>query len=226
MKNIHNLKRLCQNAGTTSSLLFAQHAHILTGAVPSVPPLSGRTINRLPSRCIIHDVRVGSLFVSIGAGILFISLSILQAFRIPFAVTLQGNCSSTAKVLQQHCKGSAVVLQKRCSNTAEEVRQYCKVMATWQSNSPPINRLRRHYRKLAVPPQAAVCISAPVAGDVFWGINGCAAPATPLSSPPPYVWPKRSSRRCRPPGGCRRRKDGHSRAPLSAGAPLPDSCPA
>ena len=184
MKNIHNLKRLCQNAGTTSSLLFAQHAHILTGVVPSVPPLSGRTINRLPSRCIIHDVRVGSLFVSIGAGILFISLSILQAFRIPFAVTLQGNCSSTAKVLQRHCKFPAV------------------------------------------PPQVAVCISAPVAGDVFWGINGCAAPATPLSSPPPYVWPKRSSRRCRPPGGCRRRRDGHSRAPLSAGAPLPDSCPA
>lgn len=135
-------------------------------------------------------------------------------------------CKLSALLWQWHCKGVAAALQRQCSDTAIKVQQYCKVMATWQSNSPPIKRLRRHYRKLAVSPQAAVCISAPVAGDVFWGINGCAAPATPLSSPPPCAWPKRSSHRCRPPGGCRRRKDGHSRAPLSAGAPLPDSCPA
>ena len=136
-------------------------------------------------------------------------------------------CKLSALLWQWHCKGVAAALQRQCSDTAIKVQQYCKVMATWQSNSPPPHKPLAAALQETCSAAASGCMyKCARSGAMFLGINGCAAPATPLSSPPPCVWPKRSSHRCRPPGGCRRRKDGHSRAPLSAGAPLPDSCPA
>lgn len=126
--------------------------------------------NRLPSRRIIHNVRVGSLFVcseSLYTAQLYIIFFIQTSFFSGLQDSklklghLYNHLSISFSIQQTFCPPFTVALQKGCSNVAEEAQQNCKVMAKLQSSSAHINRLRWHCKFLAVPPKAAVYMMRP-----------------------------------------------------------------